>query len=176
MKFETQKNIIGKRMMLSFMAYLIMIMPALCQEQGKENQVLFDELKKKDSLLFNLGFNNCDTTQFRMLLSDDFEFYHDQNGLLESKDMFIKNIPNLCKMSYKPIRVLVEGNMNVFPLYSNGQLYGAIQTGIHEFYGEEKGKARYLTSTAKFTHVWLIEDGTWKLKRILSYDHVIPEE
>ena len=176
MKLEPQKNIMMKKLMLSFIAYLIMLIPALCQEESNDKQVLFEELKKKDSLIFNLGFNTCDTTQFRILLSDDFEFYHDQNGLLESKEMFIQNIPNLCKMSYKPIRVLIEGSMNVFPLYSNGKLYGAIQTGIHEFYGEEKGKARYLTSTAKFTHVWIIEDGAWKLKRILSYDHVIPRE
>ncbi len=142
------------------------------QDAGIDSKLLFDKLKEKDSLIFELGFNNCDTMQFRNLLSDDFEFYHDQNGLLESKEMFIQNIPNLCKMDYKPIRVLVNNSLEVFPLFSNGRIYGAIQTGIHEFFGEKKGKPRYLTSTAKFTHVWIVEEGDWKLKRILSYDHV----
>lgn len=146
------------------------------QDSGNDPQKLFEELKERDSLVFNLGFNNCDTVQFRNLLSDDFEFYHDQNGLLESKEMFIQNIPNLCKMNYKAVRVLVDNSLEVFPLFSNGKIYGAIQTGVHEFYGEENDKPRYLTSTAKFTHVWIIEGGDWKLKRILSYDHVIPKK
>jgi hypothetical protein len=146
------------------------------QDLGIDSKLLFEQLKERDSLIFELGFNNCDTIQFRNLLSDDFEFYHDQNGLLESKEMFIQNIPNLCKMNYKPIRVLVDNSLEVFPLFSNGKIYGAIQTGVHEFYGEENDKPRYLTSTARFTHVWIIEGDDWRLKRILSFDHVIPKE
>ncbi|MBK6480113.1 MAG: nuclear transport factor 2 family protein [Saprospiraceae bacterium] len=146
------------------------------QESEFNSQEIFYELRQKDSLVFNLGFNHCDSTQLRMLLSDDLEFYHDQNGILKSKEILIQSIPNLCKMDYKPIRVLIDNSLQVFPLFSNGKIYGAIQTGIHEFYGEEKDKPRYLTSTAKFTHVWIIEGGEWKLKRILSYDHVIPRK
>ena len=149
---------------------------AFSQDSEIDSQLLFEQLKEKDSLIFELGFNHCDTIQFRNLLSDDFEFYHDQNGLLESKEKFIQNIPNLCKMNYKPIRVLVDNSLEVFPLYSNGKIYGAIQTGVHEFYGEEDDKPRYLTSTAKFTHVWIIEGDYWKLKRILSYNHLIPKQ
>jgi hypothetical protein len=164
-----------KTIILTLTAFLLSLAPVSGQESGNDLQKLFDELKAKDSLIFNLGFNNCDTMQLRILISDDLEFYHDQSGLLESKEIFIQTIPNLCKMDYKPIRVLVDGSLQVFPLYANGELYGAIQTGVHEFYGEEKDKPRYLTSTAKFTHVWVIEGGEWKLKRILSYDHVIPK-
>ena len=146
------------------------------QENEYDSQKLFDELKEMDSLIFKIGFNNCDTIQLRNLLSDDLEFYHDQNGLLESKDMLIQNIPNLCKMKYKAIRELVESSLKVFPLFSNGEMYGAIQTGEHEFYGEESDKPSYLTSTARFTHVWVIEGQKWKLKRILSYDHLMPKK
>lgn len=146
------------------------------QDAGVDAPFLFKLLKQRDSLVFELGFNNCDTTQFRNVLSDDFEFYHDQGGLLESKEAFIENIPNLCKMNYKATRVLVDSTLAVYPLFSNGKLYGAIQTGVHAFYGEENDKPRYLTSTAKFTHVWIMEGDDWKLKRILSYDHVIPEQ
>lgn len=145
------------------------------QNQEIELSKLFKELKMQDNLVFNQGFNNCDTAQLRKLLSDDLEFYHDQNGLLTSKEILLQNIPNLCQMNYKPTRVLVNNSLQVFPLYANGKIYGAIQTGIHEFYGEEEGKSKYLTSTAKFSHVWIIESGLWKLKRILSYDHQIPK-
>ena len=146
------------------------------QEKEYDSRKLFKDLTAMDSLVFNIGFNNCDTIQLRKILSDDLEFYHDQNGLLESKEMLIQQIPNLCKMNYKPIRVLVENSLKVFPLSSNGKMYGAIQTGEHEFYGEESDKPSYLTSTAKFTHVWVIDGHEWKLKRILSYDHVIPKK
>lgn len=148
--------------------------PVFSQQDHITLQELFAELKQKDSLVFNLGFNECDTAQLRILVSDDFEFFHDQSGLLDSKENFIRNIPNLCNMNYKPTRALVDGSLEVFPLYANGVLYGAIQKGEHEFYGEEPGKPKYLTSTAKFTHVWILENGEWKLKRVLSYDHQSP--
>jgi hypothetical protein len=28
-----------------------------------------------------------------------------------------------------------------------------------------------MTSKASFTHLWLLEQNTWKLRRVLSYDH-----
>jgi hypothetical protein len=160
---------------MCFVFILCLSTVVFAQEGSEKHQQLFDELKALDSKLFNAGFNTCDTATMRILLSDDMEFYHDQNGLLESKEQFLQGVPNMCKMSYKPVRVLVDSSLQVFPLYANGQLYGAIQTGIHEFYGEEENKPRYLTSTAQFSHVWILEDSQWRLKRILSYDHVVPK-
>jgi hypothetical protein len=162
------------KLILNVLYCFLLSAQVFSQQDDFTLQKLFTELKQKDSLVFNLGFNECDTAQLRALISDDFEFYHDQSGLLDSKENFIRNIPNLCNMNYKPTRVLVDGSMEVFPLYSNGDLYGAIQKGVHEFYGEEPGKPKYLTSTAKFTHVWILENGEWKLKRVLSYDHKSP--
>lgn len=141
----------------------------------EERQAVFETLRLKDSLLFDLGFNQCDTLQIRKLVSDDFEFYHDKSGLLTSKEVFIMGIASLCNMNYKPTRVLIEESLEVHLLKNNGQLYGAIQQGEHQFYGEEEDKPKYLTSTAKFTHVWLLEEGVWQLKRILSFDHVVPQ-
>ena len=65
--------------------------------------------------------------------------------------------------------------MEVFPLEKNNVLYGAIQMGDHRFYAEEKDKSLRLTSVAKFTHVWLLEKGSWKLSRGLSYNHQVNE-
>lgn len=139
-----------------------------------ERLEVFEMLRLKDSLLFDQGFNHCDTAQLRILVSDDLEFYHDQSGIQTSKEMFIKGIAGLCHMDYKPTRELDEASLEVHLLKNNGKLYGAIQKGIHAFYGEEDGKPKYLTSTAKFTHVWILEEGAWKLKRVLSYDHQTP--
>ena len=155
--------------------FLLMSIPTFSQVHEKDLEELFSDIKAKDSLVFNLGYNNCDTAQLRLLLCEDFEFYHDQNGIVDSKKMFLRNIPNLCSMNYKATRKLLNERMEVFPLYNNGEIYGAIQTGLHEFYAKETGLPKYLTSTSKFTHLWLLIDGDWQLKRILSYDHQVPE-
>ena len=75
----------------------------------------------------------------------------------------------------KPIRKLVDGSLDVFPLYNEGILYGAIQNGVHEFYIKEPDKELYKTNIAPFTSLWIIEENQWKLKRVLSYDHQIPQ-
>ncbi len=148
------------------------LLPFFLFAQVNHSNELFKILKANDSLLFNLGFNNCDLSQFEKLVSENFEFYHDQAGITSTKAAFILGVKNgLCKLPYKPVRELEENSLEVFPLQNEGVLYGAIQTGRHSFYAIEKDKPRRLTSTAKFTHVWLIENGVWKLSRGLSYDH-----
>lgn len=144
----------------------------LTAQKIKEDSELFKILKDKDELLFNIGFNKCDISQFEKLVSDDFEFYHDQSGITPSKIAFIKSIKDgLCKLSYTARRELVAGSLEVYPLKNNGVLYGAIQMGKHRFYAIEKDKPEYFTSIAKFTHLWKLENGDWKLLRVLSYDH-----
>ena len=83
--------------------------------------------------------------------------------------MGIKN--GLCKMDYKATRELVAESLKVYPMKNQGKLYGAIQTGEHRFYAKYPDKEKVLTSTALFSHLWLLEDGEWKLSRVLSYDH-----
>lgn len=140
--------------------------------QVDRSSELYQVIKEKDSLLFNIGFNTCDITQFKKLVGESFEFYHDQAGVTKSKSEFILGIENgLCKLDYKPKRVLDKKSLEIYPLTKNGLLYGAIETGIHSFYAIEKNKEEYLTSIAKFTHVWILEKGNWKLQKGLSFDH-----
>jgi hypothetical protein len=133
---------------------------------------LFRVMKQYDSLLFELGFNRCDIATLEKIVSEDLEFYHDQSGITPNKEAFITSIRDgICKLNYKPKRVLDTASLQVHALKKNGVLYGAIQAGKHSFYAIEPGKPEYLTSTAWFTHLWLLEEGQWKLKRVLSYDH-----
>ena len=144
-------------------------------KKNKEYQEVFNQIKTNDSLLFELGFNKCDTNQIRLITSDNFEFYHDQSGITNSKEFFIQSISELCKLDYKPTRELDKNSMEIHLLRDNGKVYGAIQNGVHKFYGEEENRPKYLTSTAEFTHLWIIEEGIWKLRRVLSYNHEEPE-
>ena len=68
-------------------------------------------------------------------------------------------------------RILIPSSLKVFPLYKNGELYGAIQHGIHRFESLDKDKKYTKGDVAKFTHVWILENNIWKVKRELSYDH-----
>lgn len=161
--------------MRRFALIAILFLPLASWSQVSRSSELFRTLKSNDSLLFNVGFNTCDITQFENLVSDNFEFYHDEAGITSSKAAFIAGVRDgLCKLPYKPKRVLVENSLQVYPLEKDKVIYGAIQTGEHQFYAIEKGRHEHLTSTAKFTHVWLLEDGKWKLSRGLSYDHKQP--
>lgn len=159
-----------------FLSGLFSMTAAIVFGQIDRSTDLYKTLKQKDSLLFNAGFNTCDTAELERLVSDDFEFYHDQSGITPTKADFITSIRNgLCKLNYKARRELVEESVEIFPLNRDGVLYGAIQTGRHNFYAIEKDKPEHLTSTAVFTHLWLLENGNWKLKRVLSYNHQEPK-
>ncbi|KHJ36771.1 hypothetical protein PBAC_30490 [Pedobacter glucosidilyticus] len=52
-------------------------------------------------------------------------------------------------------------------MYKNGILYGAIHHGVHIF--SEKGESQ--KGIAKFTNMWLLENGNWKLTTSFSFDH-----
>jgi hypothetical protein len=99
-------------------------------------------------------------------------FYHDQGGF-QDKTKFLENTANnICgSPSQKPIRKVAPESLEVFPLYASGKIYGAIQTGVHHFYIRENGKKDLWTSTARFTHLWILENESWKLTEVLSYDH-----
>ena len=146
--------------------------------QISRDSELFKELKEMDNLVFQKGFNECDLSKLEDIIHDEFEFYHDKSGYQEGKTNFIETFKeNICSNSdFKPIRFPVEESIEVFSLNKNGVLYGAIQKGEHLFYIKEPDKKMYLTSSAKFTHIWILVEGNWKLSKVLSYDHKTPDQ
>ncbi len=141
--------------------------------QISQDSELFSTLKVNDSLLFNIGFNTCDLDQFKKFTTDDLEFYHDKAGALNSKEEFINvMVEGICNKdnTFKSRRELVKNSLQVYPLYNNGKLYAAIQNGSHRFFEKFEGKEK-AGSVAKFSHLWILEDNQWKIKRIYSFDH-----
>ncbi len=141
--------------------------------QVKKNSELYKTIISKDSLLFNVGFNTCDISQFEKLLSENLEFLHDKDGISDKKE-FLYNLRNgLCGSpgTYQSRRELLKGSTEIYPLYNNDTIYGAIQVGTHRFYETIAGKKERFASSAKFTNVWLLENGEWKLTKSLSYGH-----
>ena len=144
--------------------------------QVTEENILFIQLKKMDQIVFEQGFNQCDLKNLEKTIHTEFEFYHDIGGI-QVKDDFMNNMKtNICSTpNHKPIRKLVEESLQVYPLYNQGVIYGAIQNGDHEFWIKKSNKELYQTGSAKFSTTWLLVDGEWKMKNVLSYDHNEPK-
>lgn len=156
---------------------ILMASSFFIQAQVGEETELYKSIYKMDSLLFQEGFNNCNLVIVDSIVTADFEFYHDKNGI-QNKMMFLQAFKeSLCSTTdRKPIRKKVKGSMQVFPLYNEGRLYGAIQMAKHDFFIKELGKELYKTNVALFNHLWILEGAVWKLKRSLSYEHHNPKQ
>jgi hypothetical protein len=140
--------------------------------QEAKTSELFLTLKKVDSIFFERCFNQCDMAFLEKAVHKDLDFYHDKGGM-QTRQVFIDNIKkNICSTpDNKPIRKVVEESLEVFPMYNNDVLYGAIQSGIHHFYRRRPGKPDEHTGIARFTHLYLLENGNWILRESLSFDH-----
>ena len=139
--------------------------------QVPKNSELFLALQKHDSIFFERCFNQCDFTYMEKMIHKDLAFYHDRGGIQDKKKFLENTKKNLCSDSNKkPIRKVRKESLEVFPLYDDGVLYGVVQNGTHDFYIREPNKVDKQTGSAKFTHVYLLENKEWILKEVLSFD------
>lgn len=161
-----------KALLKAFIYIAGLLFSLVTSAQISQDTELYKLLKKNDSLIFDSAFNECKTTDMIPLIANDLEFYHDTGGITNGKEEFIKTTKqNICgNPNVRPYRELVKGSLKVFTLNKNGVLYGAIQKGEHNFYLKENGETRP-TVSAKFTHLWILENKKWILTRVLSYDH-----
>ena len=137
---------------------------------------LYSALKTKDSILFDAAFNQCDPETMASLFTEDFEFYHDKGGATFGRDTFLARTRENCakrnpEAPQASKRILLPNSLAVYALYKNGELYGAIQHGIHRFEFLNTQNEYQRGDTAKFTHLWIKDTSGWKIKRELSYDH-----
>ena len=162
---------------LSFSIFILFLFFGNLKSQIDKNSPLFLELKKQDSFFFDRGFNHCDIAFLEKTVDDNLKFYHDNGGFQDKKLFLERTKQNICgNPNQKPIRKVIESSLEVFPLYNNGELYGAIQTGEHQFFIREKNKEDVLDGQAKFTSVWTKKDGNWLMSDVLSYNHGDPNK
>lgn len=131
-----------------------------------------DAIRERDGLFWK-AYNDCDVPNMGAFFTEDVEFYHDRGGTTLGVANLVGSVrDNLCsKPELRVRRASVEGTDRVFPLLNAGSVYGAIHSGEHLFYVLEEGKPERVDGRARFTHLWLLKDGAWKLARVLSYDH-----
>ena len=61
-------------------------------------------------------------------------------------------------------RELVPGSLQVHSMKG----YGAVEIGVHRFYHP---KSNTPTGEGRFIQLWRYKDGTWKMTRVISFDH-----
>lgn len=127
----------------------------------------------RDADFFELFFRGCDPVRLRAMLTDDVEMYHDKGGFVfRGAEAMAAEHAKSCEARKKPDswrsrRELVPASLVVDPVPG----YGAMQFGEHLFY-ERKGEGpEKLVGRARFAQVWVLDNGRWKLSRILSYAH-----
>ena len=103
-----------------------------------DRQELREQIIAADDVLFERAFNECDMAALEGVLMPDAEMIHDQAGINRGREAFMAPVrENICNGGpQKPIRKRVEPSIEIYPLYENGRLYGAIEQGQHEFYFE----------------------------------------
>ena len=133
-------------------------------------QTMREEILQADHAVFAAVFDTCDADALAPLIAQDFEFYHDKNGVMaRTGQQFIASIRDNCahRGEWRSRRELVPGSAEVYPIKD----YGAMEIGVHRFYERKQGEPEHLAGTAKFSHVWKNENGRWTLSRVLSYGH-----
>ena len=116
-----------------------------------------------DAAMFD-AFNAHDVDRLMTLFTDDLEFYHDSGGL-ESYAEVTNGFRTLLGRNDGLHRELVPGSLEVYPIRG----FGAIEIGAHRFCHKENGRDD--CGTFKFLHVWQQKEGSWKVRRVISYGH-----
>jgi len=131
--------------------------------QPAKDDPLYQTVARLDASLFD-AYNHCDLEKLAAFAADDLEFYHDQSGLSRGKQKFVDGVKNyICG---KVQRELVPGSLEIYPLKG----YGAVEIGVHRFHHpgsvgpDEVGEA-------KFVMLWELKDDSWKLTRVISFNH-----
>lgn len=156
-----------------FTITLFVITNSLSIAQTKKNS-LFKEIQKVDSLFFE-AYNTKNLKTYSAFISPEIEFYHDKNGMINSKNRVIHSLKKMIEKekntNYSIKRKLVKESLEVYEI----PLYGAIEKGIHQFIEVNKDGQKSITQ-AKFIHLWKYEKDKWVITKVFSFDHTPVKE
>ncbi|MBL0358306.1 MAG: nuclear transport factor 2 family protein [Chitinophagaceae bacterium] len=127
-----------------------------------DDQQLYEKIVKLDSLFFD-AYNTCSTNldKYGSFFSENIEFYHDQGGLMTSKqDIINATKKNICG---KVTRELVKGSIEVYPIKD----FGAIEIGLHKFRNNQE-QVGTPSKVGRFMVIWEFKNNEWKIRRVVS--------
>lgn len=126
---------------------------------------LWQTIYRLDSAFFD-AFNRKALDATMSFFAPDLEFYHDKGGMAgfadtksSMKRLFDNNTDNGLR------RDVVPGSFEVYPVPG----FGAIQVNMHRFCHVEDN--RLDCGVFRNIMVWKQDGGTWKILRVLSFDH-----
>lgn len=123
------------------------------------DKALHDTILLKDKAFFD-AYNSCDLEKQASIYADNIEFFHDNGGLMTSKQGIIDGTEkNICG---KVTRTLIEESVEVYPINN----YGAVEIGYHKFFNNEEPNAESIPS--KFIIMWHNTNGNWKITKVIS--------
>lgn len=134
----------------------------LAKNYKPDDQKLYDTIVKQDSIFFG-AYNTCNVNldQYGAFFSDQIEFYHDQGGLMTSKqDIISATQQNICG---KVTRALVKGSIEVYPIKG----FGAVEVGLHRFHNNQEPAGTF-SKAGRFMILWEHKNDEWKIKRVVS--------
>ena len=153
------KNMTGLRLLLLLVG-VTAFFGASAKAQLAATDPLYKTVSGLDTALFD-AYNHCDLAKMGSMVAEDLEFYHDQTGLSVGRQSLIDGVKN--NICGKVQRELV-GTLEVYPLKG----YGAVEIGVHRFtHPGDPGNV----GEAKFVQLWQLKDGSWKLTRVISFNH-----
>ncbi len=153
------KNMTGLRLLLLLVG-VTAFFGASAKAQLAASDPLYKTVSGLDTALFD-AYNHCDLAKMGSMVAEDLEFYHDQTGLSVGRQSLLDGVKN--NICGKVQRELV-GTLEVYPLKG----YGAVEIGVHRFtHPGDPGNV----GEAKFVQLWQLKDGSWKLARVISFDH-----
>ncbi|MBK9490987.1 MAG: nuclear transport factor 2 family protein [Haliscomenobacter sp.] len=126
-----------------------------------DDKQLYETIVKLDSIFFG-AYNTCNTNleKYASFFSENIEFYHDQGGLMTSKqDIIDATKRNICG---KVTRELVKGSIEVYPIKD----FGAIEIGLPNFIIIKT--SRYNLKAGRFMVIWENKNNDWKIRRVVS--------
>lgn len=138
-----------------------------------EGEALTAAIRTHDAAFFALAFDRCDPRAMRAMVTDDFEMYHDRDGVVaRSADEWITAYTSWCTGRQRPDawrsrREFVASTFTVHPIPG----HGAIEDGEHQFYERQGDGPERLAGRARFTQLWRLTPDGWRLARVLSYGH-----
>ncbi len=126
------------------------------------DQNLYETIVQADSSFFS-AYNTCNLNleKYADFFSSNIEFYHDQGGLMTSKQAIIDATERYVCGKVK--RELVKGSIEVYPIKE----YGAVEFGLHKFHNNTE-KAGTPSKPGKFMIIWQQTDKGWKITRVVS--------
>jgi ketosteroid isomerase-like protein len=154
---------------LILLAFAFSICTSVFAQSQNERKVtstpadLYNKIANLDSALF-AAYNSKNLDLMKTYFTQDLEWYQDNGGLIGFEKVF-SNFQSIFNREYDLKRNLLKESLEVHPIEG----YGAIEIGKHQFKHIENGKLEI--GTFKFLMIWKNDKGSWKIARVISYDH-----